>query len=90
MTEKFQIDNWWVDQIELEEDKIKYFAPFLSGFVNGERTKRSILLWMNLEEGLAITEEKTFKLGEPNSNWHAQVLASGRDLEDYEIKGTLH
>jgi len=84
-----QIDNWQIEHVFLD-DSMTYSAPVINGTVNGRRVKADVLLWLDLENKVAMTKDTVFKLGNPNSQWMGHFLARGNDPEDLEIKATTH
>jgi hypothetical protein len=83
------LENWQVNFAFLDESMTSV-APFLQGEVNGTRIKNDILLWFDPDEGIAMTQEEIFRIGEPNERWMMMFLSSGKTLEDITIKGVSH
>jgi hypothetical protein len=82
------IDNWRIDHVFLDETMTSA-APVIKGFVDG-RMKSDILLWFDLDNGIAMTKDQVFKIGDPNAFWMGRFLADGHSPEDLEIKDTTH
>jgi len=87
--ERPKIDNWKIEMVFLD-DTMTFQAPVLKGFVSGKRVKSDVLLWFDLEKGVAMTKDRIFKIGEPNPQWMSVFLATGNSPEDLEIKDTTH
>lgn len=84
-----QIDNWKIEHVYLD-DTLTYVAPIIKGTVEGKGIKADVLLWLDLENKVAMTKDQIFKLGNPNAQWMGYFLATGNDIEDLEIKATTH
>jgi len=84
-----KLDNWKIEMIFID-DTMTYSAPVIKGFVGGRRVKPDVLLWFDLEEGIAMTKDNVFKIGDPNPQWMTVFLATGNDPADLEIKDTTH
>lgn len=91
MEEKEQpkIDNWKIEMVFLDES-MTFQAPVLKGYVAGKRVKPDVLLWFDLDKGVAMTKDRVFKIGEPNTQWMSVFLATGNSPVDLEIKDTTH
>ena len=90
MTEDVKrLDNWQV-RVGYIDESMTVAAPFLRGRVGNKMIKNELILWFDLEEGVAMTQESIFKIGDPDREWMVQFLAAGNKPEDLEIKGTNH
>lgn len=83
------LENWRIERVFMDESMM-FAAPVIDGFVNGQRIRRDLLTWLDLEEGIAMTRSNVFKVGQPNPQWMGVFLAQGNDPGDLEIKGTTH
>ena len=86
---QLKIDNWKIDHVFLDAS-MTFEAPVLRGFVSGKKVKPDVLLWFDLEKGVAMTKDQIFEIGEPNNQWMSFFLATGNNPEDLEIKDTTH
>lgn len=84
-----QLDNWQI-RIGYIDESMMVAAPFIRGTAGTEIIKNDILLWFDLEEGIAMTSKRIFKIGKPDKDWMFQFLALGNKPEDLEVKGTNH
>lgn len=84
-----QIDNWEV-HFAFVDEAMTIALPTIKGMVGNKPIRNGALLWFDLEERLGMTAEEVFKIGKPNERWMMMFLASGRSIEDLEIKGTNH
>lgn len=89
MTEPKQIENWQIAQV-YTDSTFTMTASILRGFVDGRFMKSGALLWLDLEKKIAMDEKEIYKIGEPHGRWAYNLLASGTNLEDLEIKDTTH
>lgn len=89
MTEHKTLENWFVGQVEVKDDYIQTM-PVIRGFVDGTFIQFAPLLWLDLEKKIAMTDNKTYKVGKPNQQWITRFLAEGHTIDDLEIKETNH
>jgi len=83
------LENWEIHHVFLDET-MTVAAPVIKGFSEGKEIKNDILLWFDLEEEIAMTKDHIFKIGTPNERWMIMFLATGRRLDELEIKGVNH
>lgn len=89
MTEHKTIENWFVGEVDVLDDYIKV-VPVIRGVVDGRFTQFAPMLWFDLEKKIVMTDNNTYKIGEPNQRWLMKFLAEGHTIDDLEIKDTTH
>lgn len=89
MTEHKTLENWFIGQIEVADDYIQ-IMPVIRGFVDGRFIQFAPLLWFDFDKKIAMTDNHTYKIGEPNAKWLTKFLAEGHTIDDIEIKDTTH
>lgn len=87
--EPSRIDNWSIEHVFLDES-MQFTAPTIQGVVKGRPIKKDLLLWFDLENKIAMTRDTVYAIGDPNPFWMGNFLAAGNDIEDLEIKSTMH
>lgn len=83
------LENWQIAQVYLDVD-MKIPAAVIRGFINGRFIHSQPLLWFDLEKKIAMSENETFNIGEPNASWASTVQSEGHSLDVFEIKDTNH
>jgi hypothetical protein len=86
-TKKIHIEQWLIDHVDVDE---KYTIPVMKGLVDGKKIKTDAVLWLDVDEKIAMTKGEIYKLGEPNNAWFNAITASGYTLKNVEIKATIH
>jgi len=84
-----EITDWEV-HYAFSDSQMKYAIPVIQGMVGDKKVMNEALLWLDLEKREAMTQDQIFKLGQPNERWMMMYLASGRSVDDLEIKATNH
>jgi hypothetical protein len=89
MIEHKTLDNWFVGQIQIDDD-FSPIVPVVRGFVDGKFIKFAPLLWLDLDKKIIMTDVDTYKIGSPNEKWMTRFLAEGNAIKDLEIKDIVH
>lgn len=83
------IENWILIG-ETSPDNPAFFIPTLYGTIKGKKVKTSVIYWLDVEDKIAMTEKKIYKLGNPRPDWLQQLHSQGNKLSDVNVKGVVH
>ncbi len=89
MTEHKTLEGWLVGEVATQDEYIP-IVPVVRGVVDGKLTEFAPLLWLDFEKKILMTDKTTYKMGNPNQLWLMQFLSSGHQIDDLEIKDSVH